>query len=142
MFLQTSVLCHPILTEILCPSALARTTQDAVVKLVASLTSMGREQTQDVADSSIVFLRACKHSALEHPLAQARVDPAFGYAITHRNVIWAHGGLYSEYLLQKLTVTEVSERQALWNAAVDEYIAKGSDHRPVEEVRVLGCDYS
>ena len=89
-----------------CLSPLAHTTQDVVVKLVASLTSMRGELTQDVLEPSLVLLRACKQLALEHPLAQGHVDPTFAYAITHPSVDWTHSGRYKEQCLPRLTVTD------------------------------------
>ena len=111
---------------------------------MASLNIREGECTKDVLESGFVLQAACRRLALEHPLAKGRVDPAFAYVITHPNVDWAHSGLYKEHLLQRLTVADETERQELWNAAVDEYIAKGTDQRPVEEVRVLGygCIYA
>ena len=108
-----------------------------MAKLVASAIAVREERPEGVLESSSLLNNACKRLALEQPLAQGRVDPAFAYVITHPNVKWIHSGKYKEDCLPRLTVTDEMRRQELWNAAVDEYIAKGSDQRPVEEVRVL-----
>ena len=136
MFLQASLSCNATVTEVsFCVSFhLGDTPQEAVAKLVASVTAVREERPEGVLETSSLIKKACKRFALEHPLAQGRVDPAFAYAITHHNVTWAHSGLYNEDCLPRLTVTD-EIRQELWNAAVDDYIAKGTDQRPVEEVR-------